>query len=250
MKKLIALTLIFSLLLVGCTSVQAADGGDAALPDATVSDAAATVEPTVETTAATEEATEAVPVTEQSEPALTISPLPDNTMENLTDAILSVSLEEGGAYVDDTGKMQMDLKIYTYDKYDMVDISCLKVGDVIVRYSGEVTVTSIEQSDAGTILINGGLDNGGFNLVTEDDGIYYEMGYNDSKNWYEAGEATIRVSVDFGGIDSADPELGDVILYPGSFLVGEVTNYDFTPYNTTIRVENGQIIEINRYYIP
>ena len=46
-------------------------------------------------------------------------------------AILAVSLEEGDAYVDDAGIMQMDVKIYTYDKYDMVDISGLKEGDVI-----------------------------------------------------------------------------------------------------------------------
>ena len=61
------------------------------------------------------------------------------------------------------------------------------------------------------------------------------------KNWYEIGEATIRVSVDFRGIDNADLEQGEVIIYPGDFLIGAVTNYDFTPYNTTIRVEDGQI---------
>ena len=66
----------------------------------------------------------------------------------------------------------------------------------------------------------------------------------------EIGEATIRVSVDFQGYDQADPELGEDIFYPGSFLVGEVTNYDFTPLNTTIRVEDGQVIELHRAYIP
>ena len=57
-------------------------------------------------------------------------------MENLTDAILSISLDEGDAYVDDQGRMQMDLKIYTYDKYDMVDIANLKVGDTVVTECG------------------------------------------------------------------------------------------------------------------
>ena len=76
------------------------------------------------------------------------------------------------------------------------------------------------------------------------------MGFNDTKNWYPVGEATIRVSADFKGIDRADLELGEVIIYPGDFLIGAVTNYDFTPYNTTIRIENGQIIEMNRRLIP
>ena len=186
----------------------------------------------------------------QTDPAQKISPLPDATMENLTDAILSVSLAEGDAYVDETGKMQMDLKIYSYDCYDMVDISNLKVGDTLVKHSGKVQVTSIEQNDAGTVYINGGLDNGGFDLVTDDCGVFYEMGYNDHKNWYQVGEATIRVSADFKGSDCADPELGEVVIYPGDFFVDAVTNYDFTPYNTTIRIEGGQIVEMNRRYIP
>ncbi len=186
----------------------------------------------------------------QAEGAHTIAPLPDITMENLTDAVLSVSLESGDAYVDESGIMQMDLKIYSYDKYDMVDVAKLKTGDTIVRHSGEVKVVSKEQNETGTIYINGGLENGGFDFVTDNHGIFYEIGLNDTKNWYEVGEATIRVSADFRGIDSVDPELGEVIIYPGDFLIGAVTNYNFTPHNTTIRVENGQIVEMNRVYIP
>ena len=179
----------------------------------------------------------------------TIYPLSDTTMENLSDAILSVSLEEGDAYVDDTGIMQMDVKIYSYDQYDMVDISMLKVGDILVTKGGEVKLESLERTD-GAILINGGLDEGGFDLVTDDSGIFYERGYNDAKNWYEVGEATIRVSVDFMYYDNADLDLGEVVYYPGSFLVGEVTDYHFVPHNTTIRVENGQIVEMHRRYVP
>ena len=219
MKKLLILSLALSLLLAGCKS----SAPEAAVP----------AEPQA-----------------QTEPAATVYPLPDTTMENLTDAILSVSLEEGDAYVDDTGKMQMDVKIYTYDRYDMVDLSMLKVGDTIVTHADEVKVTALEQDASGTVHINGGLDENGMDLVTDDSGVFYEAGYNDHKNWYEVGEATIRVSVDFEFKDNADLDQGEVIYYPGSFLIGEVTNYDFTPYNTTIRIEEGQIIEMNRIFIP
>ena len=245
MKKLLLLTLALCFLLTGCSS-------------------------------ANEEA-------QPTEPGAIINPLPDSTMDNLSDAILSVSLEEGdayvddtgkmqmdvkiytydkydmvdiaeleegGAYVDDTGKMQMDLKIYSYDKYDMVDISMLKVGDVLVTHAGEVEIRSLEHTEGGSIAINGGLDAGGFELVTDDNGIFYEQGFNDAKNWYEVGEATIRVSVDFRYYDNSDFDKGEVIYYPGSFLVGEVTDYHFYPHNTTIRVENGQIIEMHRVYVP
>ena len=187
---------------------------------------------------------------EESAPPVTINPLPENVMANLADGIFSVSLEEGGAYVDDTGKMQMDVKIYNYDKYDMVDISGLKVGDIIVTHAGEVKITSLERKDHGSICINDGLEAGGFDLFSDECGIYFEVGFNDAKNWYEVGEATLRVSVDFKGYDNADPDKGEVIIYPGDFLIGEVANYDFTPYNTTIRLEEGQIVEMNRVYVP
>ena len=230
MKKLIVFFISLCLFLVGCNNASPV--------------------PAETTVPVVTEASEDTVATESTEAPRIIMPLPDTTMENLTDAILSVSLEEGGAYVDGTGKMQMDLKIYTYDKYDMVDIANLKVGDILFGHTSDVTVTSIERNDAGTIFINGGLDAGGFDLVTDEDGVFYEMGYSDHKSWYEVGKATIRVSADFEFTDSSDLDVGEVVYYPGSFLVGEVTNYDFTPYNTTIRVENGQIVELNRVYIP
>ena len=228
-KKTIALWMAFFMLLAGCASSQTEDNENT-VPAATV----------------------AFSTVDAGKPDVSgiIRPLPDTTMENLTDAILSVSLDEGDAYVDDNGRMQMDLKIYSYDQYDMVDIANLKVGDTVVRHSGEIKIISKEQNEAGTIYINGGLDNGGVDLVADNCGIFYEKGFNDVKNWYEIGEATIRVSADFKGIDNADPEQGEVIIYPGDFLIGAVTNYDFTPYNTTVRVENGQIVEMNRIFIP
>ena len=234
-RKVTILFIACSLLLCGCGNLQPNDTEHVIPTETTSSDVVTNDVPTA---------------TEPIADAQTISPLLDTTMENLTDAILSISLDEGDAYVDDTGRMQMDLTLYTYDKYDMVDISKLKVGDIMVRHSGEVAITSIERNELGTILINGGLEHGGFNLTTDDCGLFYEIDGNNQHNWYEIGDATIRVSVDFKGADHADPTLGEVTLYPGDFLVGAVTNYNFTPYNTTVRVENGLLVEMHRVYTP
>ena len=76
------------------------------------------------------------------------------------------------------------------------------------------------------------------------------MGFNDVKNWYQIGEATLAVSADFEGYDNCDPDQGEVVICPGDFLNDTVTNYDFTPYNTTIRVEDGKVVEMNRYFVP
>ena len=220
-RSLIIITSILCLLSTGCAKNEI----EAKIPHATVVD-------------------------ETAVPVVVINPLPDTTMDNLNDAILSVSLEEGDAYVDDTGIMQMNVKIYTFDKYDMVDIANLKIGDIIATHNGLVEVTALEETDFGTIRINGCLDENGMELDTGDQGFYFESGFSDAKNWYMVGEETIRVSVDFVGYDTSDLEAGEVLLYPGSFLVGEVTNFNFTPYNTTIRVADGQIVEMHRFYTP
>ena len=236
MKKWVLIMAAVCLMLAGCSKVE----------ENVAADTTQTEKPNVETEVEQNASSNA----EQEEPAAVVHPLPDTTMENLNDAILSISLEEGGAYVDDTGKMQMDVKIYTYDRYDMVDISELKVGDILVAHAGEIEITAMERSESGIIRINGGLEEGGLDLVTDDSGIFFETGFNDAKNWYEVGEATILVSADFLGHDNSNPEQGEALIYPGDFLVGAVTDYNFTPYNTTIRVEGGQIVEMNRMYTP
>ena len=246
MKKILFFILAIVFLFIGCSKVEGQTESEIMTEEKECVDALNEEIVVSETVAYQEDYVNP----EQEEPAVKVYPILDTTMENLSDAVLSISLEEGGAYVDDTGKMQMDVKLYTYDKYDMCDISMLKVGDILVTHAGEVMLNSFEHNANGAILVNGGLVEGGFDLVTDDSGCFYERGHNDVKNWYEIGKATIRVSVDFKFYDSSNLEQGEILFYPGSFLIGEVKNYDFTPYNTTIRVENSQIVEMHRVYIP
>ena len=62
----------------------------------------------------------------------------------------------------------------------MVDMAALNEGDTIVIRGQEVKITSIERNERG-ILINGGLDNGGYDFGTDDTTVWYECGYSDSK---------------------------------------------------------------------
>ena len=236
MKKWVLIMAAVCLMLAGCSKVE----------ENVAADTTQTEKPNVETEVEQNASSNA----EQEEPAAVVHPLPDTTMENLNDAILSISLEEGGAYVDDTGKMQMDVKIYTYDKYDMVDIATLKVGDVIVTHDGEVEVTALERNENGLLFINGGEGAGGFDMFTNDSGIFFRVGFSDVKNWYEVGEVTLPVSTEFECRDTSDPDKEEVVFFPGDFLIEGVVNYHFTPHNTTIRVEAGRIVEMNRVYTP
>lgn len=230
MKKCILFLLILCMMLSGCRTSQV---------DHTEDNTSPPIEKNVEATLA---------ITEDS--ASTVYPLPDTTMDSLDNATFAISMEHGDAYVDDTGIMRMDVKVYTYDKFDMVDIAGLKAGDTIVTHSGDVKVSSVERNAFGTVLINGGLDEGGIELFSNDGGVYFESGYSDIKSWYEVGEVTLRVSADLEFRDNIDLDKGEQIYYAGSFLVGEVTDYHFTPHNTTIRTENGQIVSMERVYTP
>ena len=139
--------------------------------------------------------------------AKVINPLPEtldvNALDNCT---VAVSLEKGNAYVDDSGKMVMDVTVYSYELYDMVDISTLEENDVIVRQNKEVKITGLERLDSGLVRINGGEENGGFDLVSNDNTVYYEIGMSDMKNYYELGEVTLPVSDEFEYVDESEPD--------------------------------------------
>ena len=194
-----------------------------------------------------EEATEEV-VEENTADAVVISPLPSAIdMTALDNCTLAVSFEKGDAYVDDTGKMQLKVTVYDYELFDMVDIANLKEGDTIVIQGNEVVVETMETLESGLLFINGGMEEGGYDLWHDESGVYFEHGFNDAKAYQAIGEATIRVSADFEGTN----ESGEVIYYPGSFLTDyEDVVYDFTPNNTTIVVEGGQVIHMTHIFTP
>lgn len=191
----------------------------------------------------------AVPVTE---PARTILPQPQTIdLANLDNCTVAVSLTEGDAYVDDTGVARMQVRVYDYDRYDLVDISQLSVGDTIVIRGQDITVSSLERDIRGEVLVNGGLEADGYTLVTDDSGVFFERLENDAHAWQELGTAVIRLSTEFLFTDSADPDKGETTYYPGDFLIpnGGIV-YDFSPNNTTLTIENGQIVSMNRVYTP
>lgn len=184
--------------------------------------------------------------------AKTVSPLPVTIdMNNLNNCTVAVSFEKGDAYVDDTGVMRLKVKVYTYDLYDMIDIAMLAEGDTILLRGEELLITSLERTDSGAVLINGGLDEGGFELRTDGHTVYYETGYSDVKSYYELGEATLRVSADFIFTDKMDLDNGPFTYYPGDFLTEEAgIFYCFTADNTTIVIQDGQVVAMERVYTP
>ena len=225
MKKLFFALLALCLILAGCSKTE---------PAPTETNA-----PVTETTAAPEPTTEP----ESTAAPITVFPLPQ--ILDMDNGTLPVSLLEGDAYVDDEGAMQMRVMVYTCDLYDMADIAALSPGDILSIWGEELKIDTLLRPDDGSVVINDSVE-----LRTNEDGIYYPVMENDHPAYYPLKQATFPVSPDFEFTDSAIPG-EEKTFYPGDFLVeGTGIDYDFTPYNTTIRLENGKVIAMNRVYIP
>ena len=235
MKVHILAILMLCLLLAGC-------GAPAAQPEAPTQ-ATAVETQTQETASAETDEAEVVPVA--------ILPLPDTTMDAMEDGILNVSIGQGDFFREDGGEICLHVQIYSYDKFDMVDIAGMKEGDMLLLCGEGITVNKLERNEFGTILVNGGLDEGGVDLASDDSGIYYAQGYSDVKYWNLLGENQFPVSENFVFTDCVDPEAGEV-TYSAGELVENLpgTEYGYQPQNTTVRIENGQVVAMERIYTP
>ena len=172
-------------------------------------------------------------------------------MNSLDNSVLNISFMQNDFYQNESGEMKLRMQIYSYEKFDLVDISDLKAGDTIILSGEEILVKFVERNDYGTVLINGGLDEGGFDLATDDSGIYFVHGYSDVKALMPVADAEFVVSETFVFHDSANLEL-DTVVYDAEDLVNGVPEsiFGYQPQNTTVRIENGQVVEMNRIYTP
>lgn len=268
MKKnyfVICVTMICLLVLVGCTSLKV--GTEVLKNPTTESQGAAEIESQGKLESITTETQEIVTteVKEQQETQKTtetevqenqkpilVEPLPITVdLVNLDDCTLAISLDKGNVYIDKSGAAQMDVTVYVYDLYDMVDISRLKEGDTILLRQEEVVVSSVERKDNGAVLINGGLDVGGYELFTTGNTVYYERGYSDTKFYYELGKVTLPVSPEFIYNDASDLDKDAVIYHISDFLENSAEiAYYFKPNNTTITIQDGVVVEMSRIYTP
>lgn len=190
-------------------------------------------------------------VAAQTEATAMIRPLPETTMEALENSTVHIAFEQGDFYRDDSGNVLLRMKIYSYDQFDMVDISGLKAGDTILVSGEEILVNTVERNDFGSVLVNGGLEEGGLDLATDDSGIYFVHGYSDMKSWHQVGEAEFPVSADFVFTDSSDLDAGAVIYDAEAVMKGEpAAGAGYLPQNTLVRIENGQVMSMERIYTP
>ena len=148
---------------------------------------------------------------------------------------------------EDGGQLVIDLTVYTYDLYDAVDISMLAAGDTLVVKGEDIPVTAVAEENGG-VTVNGGLENGGVDLISAGGGAYRLQLEDDARDLYEVGTITLPVGQDCVLTDDSDPEAPGRTLYAGDLLgLGDEV---FSPQATTVETVGGAVTAIHRDYTP
>ena len=186
---------------------------------------------------------------QSAQEAKRVEPLPETLDVNaLTDATVAASFSAEDISEKD-GKTQITLTVYDYDVYDMVDVAQLAVGDTIVVDGKDMVVTSREDKD-GFVTINGGLEQGGVDLTSDDSGVYYAVGLDDAKSYHELGRITVPVAEGFVLTDNADPEHPDETYAASDLAKLAASEPGFTANNTLATIEYGELTVLARSYTP
>ena len=177
---------------------------------------------------------------QSAQEAKRIEPLPESLDLNArTDVTVAASFGAEDISEKD-GKTQITLTVYDYDVYDMVDISQLAVGDTIVVDGKDMVVASREDKD-GFVTINGGLEQGGVDLTSDDSGVYYAVGMDDAKSYHELGKITVPVAEGFVLTDNSDLEHPDETYAASDLAKLAASEPGFTATNPLATIDHGEL---------
>lgn len=159
--------------------------------------------------------------------------------------------EHEGGYV-------LTAELYAYDQYDMVEVNSLAAGSAVRTHTGsgsetqDIIVETLDTGDSGLITINGGVEEGGMYLMPEDT-VYRTLTMNDYPVYYSVGKVMLPLAMDVLLSDGSAEYGAEPAELSGDTAAAEAVAADetgFTCYNTTLLVENGEIVRIDRIWVP
>ena len=147
----------------------------------------------------------------------------------------------------------LQIKVYSKDLYDIVEIEHLTPGDTLVFQGRSIVVNSVDRNDNGLVTVNGGIEHDGAELVPFEGGTYRGILLDDHAVYTLLGTATLPLADDLVMTDCG-PEPND----PVDTIRNNVRDYiqkltikdNFNELNTELLIENGKITQINRHWIP
>ncbi len=183
--------------------------------------------------------------------AKTIAPLPMEPIDpnNVYDGIFWADLQMD-TYQECQDSYGVICELYFDEVYDAVDMTTMSEGDTLVVSGEEMVVTAVEEKN-GVVFVNGGIEEGGAEFkANEQGGTFRYFGFDDYPTYADMGEANIYVSPDCVITDNSDLDNPDgTVLTPKEFKdYGK--DMTLNHLNTSVRVEDGSIVEINIRYIP
>ncbi len=185
----------------------------------------------------------------RGEEPITLEPIVNHlSVDGSMDATFSAKFTPAEDMTKDGDTYMLSFTGYYAEKYEEAFVPMLKAGDTIVIGGESILIDSIEDSN-GIYMINGGLDEGGYDLIVDEDGTYRERGYDDIRTYGEIGKATLPIADDCVITDNADLDNPDRKLTLEE-LAADDTAYGFNERNTMLTVEDGKITEIARSYTP
>lgn len=187
---------------------------------------------------------------EASGAAQTVKPLDETlSVDALDDCTFAASFQASDV-TQTNGQLQIRLAVCDHESYDLVDISKLAAGDTLVVEGKNVAVTSVDRSGSD-VLVNGGTEAGGYDLHTDDEGVYYVITMDAGPTYHTVGETTLTVGQDFVYTDNSDPQNSGKKSNASDFLTAmQGSSESFSANATTVRVAGGKIVELTRNYMP
>lgn len=217
--------------------------------DNSTTPAVSTVEGTpITTEAASSEAAEASTVSADGTEVTPLATTIDTSA--LADGTYAVSFVATDA-TSENGAVQLNVTIYDYEHFSADAIENLKAGDTLVIDGNSVVVDTVEPNGDIIICVNGGLEQGGYDLSKDEDGNYFESLMDIGRNYIALGQVRLPLSKDFVFTDNSDLEKQNVQYSAEELitLLGD-DNQFFNALNTSATVKNGEITAIERIYMP
>ena len=151
-------------------------------------------------------------------------------------------------------KRALTFSVYSEDLYDAVAVSRMNLGDTLVYDGNPMTVKKI-QKDKNGVSINGEIDEGGAWLTPNGGGTYRATIWDDHSIYTLVGKTTLPLADDFTLIDCSDapPAPSDTIRSGQQEHLSQIAKQgrdNFYAINTRIKIVQGKVTEIRRFWIP
>lgn len=175
-------------------------------------------------------------------------------MKNLPDGIYPVTFKREDVKTDNS-ELTIKCEVFSEDLWDTVEIHQMQVGDYFVQSGKKVKIEKLfwdEQQSKCCINFDSLEDAIEIITPSESGGTYYIQGLDDHHTYTKRGETTLKVDKNCLLTDASDLESAPNILkYDEIEKYVKNQEYDnFWYLNTNVRVENGVIVDINKWYIP